>query len=179
MPLTLSHGHAGKVFYFFPPFPHASLLQILYFRVVISFLTGPNGALDLVAPLFERLRVFPIPSEENLSFTDPRPDFRRDPGPITLVGTGACEWEESVNSLTNDTIEVSKLVQARIKRDKPVPFIRGYPLTKRLEATVPFISSEERTICCFSPRLDLLDKDPKVVAGSDFRELFGVIEPFC
>ena len=87
----------------------------MYFRVVIGFLTGPNGALDLVAPLFERLRVFPIPGEENLSIADPRPDFRCDPGPITLVGTGACEWEESINSLTNDTIEVSKLVQARIK----------------------------------------------------------------
>ena len=36
-----------------------------YFKVVISFLAGLNGALDLVAPLFERLRVFPIPSKEN------------------------------------------------------------------------------------------------------------------
>ena len=119
MPLTLSLGHARKVFYLFSPFFHESLLQIFYFKVVISFLAGLNGALDLVAPLFERLRVFPIPSKENLSFTDPRPDFRCDPGPITLVSTGACEWEESVNSLANDTIEVSKLVQARIQREKP------------------------------------------------------------
>lgn len=125
MPLSLSLERARKVFYLFPPFPHAGLLQSFYFRVVINFFAGHNGALDLVAALFERLRVFPIPSKENLSFTDPRPDFRCDPGPITLVSTGAFEWEESVNSLANDTIEVSKFVQAIIQREKPLPFIRG------------------------------------------------------